>query len=376
MSRDSGSEHPSQRTVAELLAQHGGGSQRSARRRRRRAEDPTDTAPQAIIERVNSDSGRMRPVPPQEETPQAEGPHFTRGSGNGVGTAPSPQPGAAAEPASADVETTAQQPAVSERPEPPPVSPSPVPADTSAIPAVSPPAPTGAAGHDGSEIAAPVRPKDESATEQFPSVHGTVQQAPGGTDGVQGSNGARGHAGGANGTVLPGRQDTGELVESGGAYQDEYALFDGEVESGAADGHFFGDEGLDEDDPDGDFGGRYSRNISTELPAGMDAEDYLDEEFETEEGYSPRHSPLREWLTLITQVGAGLLGGGAVWVGFRWLWTAIPVAALVAALAVTGALVLIARRFLRTDDLQTILLAVLVGLVCTVSPAALLLVGY
>jgi hypothetical protein len=50
------------------------------------------------------------------------------------------------------------------------------------------------------------------------------------------------------------------------------------------------------------------------------------------------------------------------------------VAAFVAALVVTGCLVLLARR-LRGDDLQTTLLAVLAGLFCTVSPAALLMLG-
>ena len=59
MSRESGSEHPSQRTVAELLAEYGGSSKRdgNSNRRRRRAEDPSETAPQAIIERVLSDNG-------------------------------------------------------------------------------------------------------------------------------------------------------------------------------------------------------------------------------------------------------------------------------------------------------------------------------
>lgn len=46
MSRDSGAEEPTQRTVAELLAEYGNdGGQRNARKRRRRAEDPTETAP-------------------------------------------------------------------------------------------------------------------------------------------------------------------------------------------------------------------------------------------------------------------------------------------------------------------------------------------
>jgi hypothetical protein len=62
MSRESGSER-SQRTVAELLAQYGANAEDSApRRRRRRADEPTDTAPQAIIDRVLSDSGNLMAI--------------------------------------------------------------------------------------------------------------------------------------------------------------------------------------------------------------------------------------------------------------------------------------------------------------------------
>ena len=49
-------------------------------------------------------------------------------------------------------------------------------------------------------------------------------------------------------------------------------------------------------------------------------------------------------------------------------------AALVVALAVTVGLVLLVRKIRRADDLQTTVLAVLVGLIVTVSPAAMLLV--
>jgi len=44
------------------------------------------------------------------------------------------------------------------------------------------------------------------------------------------------------------------------------------------------------------------------------------------------------------------------------------------ALAVTVGLVLLVRKIRRADDLQTTVLAVLVGLIVTVSPAAMLLV--
>lgn len=121
------------------------------------------------------------------------------------------------------------------------------------------------------------------------------------------------------------------------------------------------------DEPEAEF--VEDEDYDPELPAGLDAEDYNEEDQEPA-------SAGKVWGTLILQGVAGLVGGGLVWVGFRWLWGTNALAALGAALVITGLLVFIAWRFLRTNDLQTILLAVLVGLFCTVSPAALLLFSH
>ncbi|MFD5250544.1 hypothetical protein ACFWIW_38760 [Amycolatopsis sp. NPDC058340] len=86
-------------------------------------------------------------------------------------------------------------------------------------------------------------------------------------------------------------------------------------------------------------------------------------------------SPGKQWLALAGQLALGVVGGAAVWLGFNWLWVNIPAAALVAALLVIVALVWIVRKIRKAEDLQTLVLAVLVGLVVTVSPAALLLVA-
>lgn len=84
-------------------------------------------------------------------------------------------------------------------------------------------------------------------------------------------------------------------------------------------------------------------------------------------------SPGREWFLMGAQVGAGAIAGAAVWLAFSWLWGLQPVVAVIAALAVIVGLVLGVRRWRRADDLQTTVLAILAGLVVTVSPAALLL---
>ncbi len=82
-----------------------------------------------------------------------------------------------------------------------------------------------------------------------------------------------------------------------------------------------------------------------------------------------------QWAVMVSQVGVGVVGGAALWLICEWLWQRIPVVALVVALAVIAGLVWVVRRVRRAEDLQTTLVAVLVGLFITVSPAALLLVG-
>ncbi|MPZ64767.1 MAG: hypothetical protein GEU83_04370 [Pseudonocardiaceae bacterium] len=86
-------------------------------------------------------------------------------------------------------------------------------------------------------------------------------------------------------------------------------------------------------------------------------------------------SPVREWAVVAGQVGGGVVGGAVLWLACEWLWQSIPVLALIVALAVITGLVWVVRRVRRAEDLQTTVIAVLVGLFVTVSPAALLLVG-
>lgn len=440
MSRDSGSEHPSQRTVAELLAEYGGGSQKNAHRRRRRAEDPSETAPQAIIERVLSDSGTMRAIKPDEAedtgsgqageaggaAPPAPGrPQAPRG-----GTGPqAPAPPAAAPPAAPQYggPPSGPQPAG-----PPPGPPRTGPQPTAAPPAAGPPpvpagpVPPAAPGpHAGPAPAAePAPPEDDVADpdqssgfwarrfaaagapprataphepEAGPSdAEMTVQQpalpgrAPAGPPPEQPTMSvpiedateqlprvaAEAKSAGAEGTAMmayPGAveapqrsddpydfDDYEDYDRTGGDYPGE-AAYDDYADGGEATRYHR--DGYDADDDYDDY--------DAALPAGLDADDYRDDDADEE----PEQTTGKEWLVLALQGGAGLICGGAVWFAFRWLWTQIPIAALVAALAITGALVFVARKFLRTDDLQTILLAVLVGLICTVSPAALLLIG-
>lgn len=83
----------------------------------------------------------------------------------------------------------------------------------------------------------------------------------------------------------------------------------------------------------------------------------------------------REWAIMAGQLALAVIGGAVVWLGFNWLWGFLPAAALAASLAVIIGLVLIVRKIRKAEDLQTTVLAVLVGLVVTVTPAVLLLLG-
>jgi hypothetical protein len=94
-----------------------------------------------------------------------------------------------------------------------------------------------------------------------------------------------------------------------------------------------------------------------------------------ESTHAESSSPLWEWAAMVSQIGIGVVGGAALWLVCEWLWQRIPVVALVVALALITGLVWIVRRVRRAEDLQTTVIAVLVGLFVTVSPAALLLVG-
>jgi hypothetical protein len=70
----------------------------------------------------------------------------------------------------------------------------------------------------------------------------------------------------------------------------------------------------------------------------------------------------------------GAIAGAAVWLGFSWLWGLMPIAAIIAAVVVIIGLIVVVRKWRKAEDLQTTVLAILAGLVVTVSPAALLLV--
>ncbi|MCO1579301.1 hypothetical protein M8C13_26465 [Crossiella sp. SN42] len=365
MNRDSESERDSQRTVADLLAQYGEGSGNAApRRRRRRAEDANETAPQQIIDRINSDSGQMRalrdeqpPVEPPQAPPRAanvdapsrrdlpsyDAPSYDTPSGRFArpATPTRPVPPPAPPPVSAPdaAELTTEVPAITDEyptlAEPPAAAPSPGTATSGRLPRPDvPPVPPKPAPR------AKPRVQPDPVTEVLPVID---DPQPAEDEKAQREQGEDWFT------------DTGyqEVYTDEGEHTAQYqAVRAPETEPEA--------ESEDEEV-------RPARG-----PAGLDEDAEVPEDYDEDE--EPR-SPAKEWLMMVVQLGGGVLGGAGLWLGFQWLWRAIPSITLFLALAVIGGMVWLVRKIRKADDLQTILLAVLVGLVVTVSPAALLLVG-
>ncbi|WP_024794276.1 hypothetical protein [Tomitella biformata] len=84
-------------------------------------------------------------------------------------------------------------------------------------------------------------------------------------------------------------------------------------------------------------------------------------------------SPLRQWLALGAQAVVGVAVGAALFIGFERLWDSLPYVALVLALLVILAMVAVVRILRKTDDIVSILIAVVVGVIVTIGPLAFVL---
>ncbi|MBE9374864.1 hypothetical protein IQ251_10460 [Saccharopolyspora sp. HNM0983] len=370
MSRDSGAEQPTQRTVAELLAEYGNddSGQRNARKRRRRAEDPTETAPQAIIDRVLSDSGKLRPIDPDAEPPQTRSHR------------PSPQPEQAPQP-----EQVPSAPAQPPQAPPGPVAPPPGPpagseADRAQQSGEQPAVPAAqaeganywaqrfasAGGSRGGAVDADADADTETTLQQpaLPASPPPAPQAP--APPAQQVEGATVQLPPVELPAQPDQHGTTFLAPAAPAPDDDPQPdpYDYDLDNA------FGDRS-DDEYPGAARGGdaAYADDYDPELPAGIGSSELAEEE-------EPAPSAGREWGVLAVQVVGALVGGGVLWLGFRWLWAANAFAALAAALMVSACLVFVAWKVLRSNDLQTMLLAVLAGVLCTMSPAALLLINH
>jgi hypothetical protein len=412
MTREEGPER-TQRTVAELLAKYGAGSDESApRRRRRRADDAEETAPQAIIDRVLSDSGSMPRIPADDPPPQPQPPPAPTSRHRPVPQPPQPPPPAPPAPPVTPPPSIAAQALQPTQRQMPPVAPPerqqrrmpPSPQSSQSLPRPKPqpssqwpvpPAEPGglAARLDGrqdsrSDMRVPVEPPPtpmpaEGVTEQMPRIPDELP-APGNRTGQHPAphRVARSTRGPQPSMPLPQPAYPKDEPDN---YPTEYHGFEpvGEATQYAEAPQFgeatqyaeapqFGEatqyvEGIEQDE-DYEDSRRSMRSIEDERPIGGD-------DFDEDEDDEKPGSPVKEWLSMAGQLAIGVIGGAALWLGFNWLWGQLPAAALVVALVVIVGLVWVVRKIRRADDLQTTILTVLVGLVVTVSPAAMLLLN-
>ncbi|MBY6539659.1 hypothetical protein HQ325_13340 [Rhodococcus sp. BP-349] len=88
---------------------------------------------------------------------------------------------------------------------------------------------------------------------------------------------------------------------------------------------------------------------------------------------SKSRSPVKQWLSLIGQGIVAIVLGALLFKGFERLWEMLPWVALVLAFFVIVGLVAVVRVLRRTDDIVSILLAVVVGGFVTLGPLAFML---
>ncbi|MGW5050897.1 hypothetical protein [Actinokineospora sp. NPDC004072] len=458
MSHEGGSERTQQRTVAELLAKYGGSSEGGApRRRRRRPDDVSDTAPQAIIERVMSDSGEL-PVVRDDQEPPTRTSH--RQARPGRRAAP-PQQAEQQPPPRRAPRPDAPEPMTEQLPRVPPSArrrrqpdepaaeapPRALPPERRPEPPAAPPRRV-AAALEGTQRGIPAL--DDPDDDPPPNGRGTgalPRRAPGGSRMPQRApkpippppappaGGPKQPSGPlpkpqpsqplpVQQVAHPAQQTAQQLPVAPPSQQLPAPLPPQpsqqlpkpfpqpsqqlakpplppsgpatEVSRPVRPGDFPGDSAQTEIDPQAPppefleehegfddkaarrFDG-YTAHDDLESPPADDELDGfadLDELTEDDEPDEEEVSPAKAWLTMIAQLALGVVGGAAVWLGFNWLWGFQPVAALVAAVLVIAGLVFIVRKIRRAEDLNTTILAVLVGLVVTVSPAALLIIGH
>ncbi|KAA0022343.1 hypothetical protein [Antrihabitans cavernicola] len=86
-----------------------------------------------------------------------------------------------------------------------------------------------------------------------------------------------------------------------------------------------------------------------------------------------KHSNVRQWLVLLGQAVVAIVIGALLFKGFERLWDMLPWVALVLAVLVILGLVALVRILRKTDDLLSIVIAIVVGVFVTMGPLVFLL---
>lgn len=382
MTGDQGSDAGRQRTVAELLEQYGvEGRTGGGRRRRRAAGSAPAPEPQAEKTpepdprsgRSASSDRRREPTAPTASPEErispgsswdafdtAAGPDGPSGSG-----AFDPRNGSHRPPDGREQDSAIGGSEWGRSSSRPPLSSPDLVTGTSPFASTgiyqAPSVPGGSIYQGDSFTATPGR-RPEEPTEQLPryrdSARGAAERTQRG-GAVLGTGASAALAGAGRRTAPVGEKSAEDDGGPSTEIVSTAALFDDDPDDKAEDGA----EDRARQAPRKDAEQASSERAAPDVPAGLDTEEELDEQ----------PSNLKAWAVLIAQGVLGAVGGAVMWVGFRYLWLNFPVVALAAAVVATAGLVLVVRTIRGSEDLRTTMLAVLVGLIVTISPAVLLL---
>ena len=87
----------------------------------------------------------------------------------------------------------------------------------------------------------------------------------------------------------------------------------------------------------------------------------------------PEPSAAKQWGILLGQGAVAVVAGALMFKGFEKLWDMLPMVALVLAVLVIVGLVAMVRILRRTDDITSLVIAVVAGVFVTLGPLAFLL---
>lgn len=124
---------------------------------------------------------------------------------------------------------------------------------------------------------------------------------------------------------------------------------------------------------DADEGRRSRRGKSADDAAPQAEADSAADDSGSDDGEAAEGSPARQWAVLAGQALVAVVAGGLLFKGFETLWEMLPWVALVLAVLVIAGLVAVVRILRQTDDMVSLLIAVIVGVFVTIGPLAFVL---
>ncbi|MBJ8339777.1 hypothetical protein JGU71_12855 [Antrihabitans sp. YC3-6] len=125
--------------------------------------------------------------------------------------------------------------------------------------------------------------------------------------------------------------------------------------------------------------GRQSGELDSEFDSDSDTDgsvQLLDDRTpseNTEAATKPERSAARQWLVLLGQAVVAVIAGALMFTGFEKLWDVLPLVALVLSVLVILGLVALVLVLRKTEDILSIVIAVVVGVFVTLGPLAFLL---